>query len=453
MTIDRAPARRRSMLAGRIGPRTKSLAARSVKSAGSLLRWLARRPRSTVLVTTFLGAASIGVVLLIARAPWSPGSAIGDYRVDLDVYRIGSRLWLAGHNLYEPIRTAHGGTLPFLYPPLSAILFTPLAVQPFALASIEITVLSVLCLAAVLLVSLRTFYPRGLGRKHWLALGILLPVALVFEPVRSTLSYGQINLLLMGLVALDCLAARSRWPRGALIGLAAAVKLTPAAFVLFFLLRKDWRSALRAGISFVVCAGIGFVLDWHDSVSYWTKVAYQTNRIGLGYIGNQSITAVLMRFGLQPPLRSAVYLALVAVFAVLAVLAMRRALAAGQWVLALSLNGVLELLASPISWSHHWVWSVPLVLSLVMLGRRRRAVLPLLVAFAGLLLFTIAPQWWMPNPRHWHFWQQIQGNCYVYFGVLLLIGAAFLPLRLRRSRSTDETTRPARRSELSGALS
>ena len=79
----------------------------------------------------------------------------------------------------------------------------------------------------------------------WWTVGWLLPAALFLEPVRNTLNYGQVNVALMALVAADCLAAAPRWPRGALVGLAAAVKLTPAAFVLFFLLRRD--SGPRSG--------------------------------------------------------------------------------------------------------------------------------------------------------------------------------------------------------------
>ena len=77
-------------------------------------------------------------------------------------------------------------------------------------------------------------------------LAALLPVALFLEPVRVTLYFGQINLLLMGLVVADCLVRKPKWPRRALVGLAAAVKLTPAAYVLFFLLRGDRRAAATA---------------------------------------------------------------------------------------------------------------------------------------------------------------------------------------------------------------
>ena len=67
------------------------------------------------------------------------------------------------------------------------------------------------------------------------------------EPVLQTFEFGQINLLLMALVAVDCLVDRPRWPRGMLIGIAAAIKLTPAVFLLYFLLRRDYRAALVDG--------------------------------------------------------------------------------------------------------------------------------------------------------------------------------------------------------------
>ena len=107
-----------------------------------------------------------------------------------------------------------------------------------------------------------------------------LPAAMLLEPVRSTLCYGQINALLMALVAFDCLTRAPRWPRGIGVGIAAALKLTPGVFVLFFLLRRDLRSAARAGLSFAACTGAGFALAPRDSLRYWAQIAYQPARTG-----------------------------------------------------------------------------------------------------------------------------------------------------------------------------
>ena len=166
-------------------------------------------------------------------------------------------------------------------------------------------------------------------------MGWLLPPALLLEPVRSTLDYGQINIVLMALVAVDCLAVAPRWPRGALTGLAAAVKLTPAAFVLFFLLRRDYRAAAVAGVSFAVTTAAGFALAGPDSVRYWT------GRLPDGRIGNpataanQCLQAVLARAGLDPhtTLGMAVWLALSALVVMAACRGMRHAFAAGAGLL------------------------------------------------------------------------------------------------------------------------
>ncbi|HEX4221095.1 MAG TPA: glycosyltransferase 87 family protein [Pseudonocardiaceae bacterium] len=407
-----------------------------------LARAAANRPKLVIAIVLVLLCAVVTV--LVSHYPWSPGSVLDGYRVDLDVYQRGARRWLDGQNLFLPIHPARSHPLPFLYPPLSAILFAPFALQPFGPASVEITLLSVSALACALWVVLRSLRPAGTLAGRWLLLGVLLPLALLFEPVRQTLGYGQINLLLMGMVTLDCLARSSRWPRGVLVGLAAAIKLTPAAFLLLFLLRKDWRALALAGVSFVVSTGIGALLDWPDSLAYWTKIAYQTNRINIGVVANQSITAVLMRLGLHSPVRGAVWLVLAAMVLVVAVLAIRRAINGGHLALAVSLNGVFELLVSPISWSHHWVWSVPLVVSLVALGRRSKAVLPLLAAAVATALFTTAPQWQHPVPSTWGFAGNLVGNCYVYLGVALLLGAAFLPVRTRWDVKPGGLRRPGR---------
>ena len=175
----------------------------------------------------------------------------------------------------------------------------------------------------------------------------------------------------MALVAADCLLPDTRWPRGALVGLAAAVKLTPAAFVLFFLCRGDRRAAGTSALSFAACTAAGFALDWHDSVRYWTSIVVQTGRPGsLLFCANQSIQGVLARAGLDPrtPAGTAAWLAASAVVLVLAWCGMRRARAASDDAWALSLNAFAALLISPISWSHHWVWAAPALLLLAVRG-------------------------------------------------------------------------------------
>jgi alpha-1,2-mannosyltransferase len=357
------------------------------------------------------------------------GLGFGPYRIDLAAYRSGTWTWLRGGDLYGQVPVIRGLPMPFTYPPIAAIVLAPLALLPLTAAGTVLTIGSIALAAVVLRVFLRRL--AGPAAGSWWAVGWLLPAALLLEPVRNTLAYGQINIVLMALVALDCLTAEPRWPRGALTGLAAAVKLTPAAFVLFFLLRRDYRAAVTAGASFAVTTATGFALAGRDSVHYWTATVFQTDRIGgPAHAANQCIQGVLARAGLDPHTLpgAAAWLALSAVVVIVACRGMRQALAASQDCWALSLNAFAALLISPMSWSHHWVWSAPALLVLADLGRRHRDRLAVAAAACGVVLFAAAPQWWLgkfavPEQR-WAAWQQVIGSSYVLFAALVLLLSA-----------------------------
>ncbi len=384
-------------------------------------------------VRCLLVAANLAAVAFFFLSYSAHGLSLGRYRIDLDVYRIGSQTWLRGANLYGPLPpTSSGARLPFSYPPVAAMLLSPLSLGPMAVASTVLTLATVALTALVLRVFLRSV--AGPEAPSWWTIGWLLPAALLIEPVRNTLNYGQINVALMALVSLDCLTPASRWPRGALVGLAAAVKLTPAAFVLFFLLRRDWAAARTAGLSFAVVTGAGFLFDWRDSARYWTSVILQTGRPGSpDFAANQSIQGVLVRAGLDPhsPAGSAAWLALSALVVLAACRGMRHALARSADAWALSLNAFAALLVSPISWSHHWVWGGPAMLTLALLSARCRHRGGLALAAGGLAVFAAAPQWWFPIGENrelgWAGWEQAVGSSYVVLAAVILLISARRP--------------------------
>jgi alpha-1,2-mannosyltransferase len=373
-----------------------------------------------------LNLAAAGCYLLSVTGH---GIGFGRYRIDLDVYRIGSHVWLRHGELYGVLPlTSSGVRLPYSYPPIAAAALSPLSLMPMVVAGVLLTLASVALSAVVL----RLFLRYGAGVESWWLVGWLLPVALLLEPVRNTLNYGQVNILLMALVAADCLLPHTRWPRGALVGLAAAVKLTPAAFLLFFLCRGDRRAAGTSALSFAACTAVGFALAWHDSVRYWTSIIVQTGRPGsVWFCANESIQAVLARAGLDPHTRAGTvtWLLLCAVVLVLAWRGMRRARAASDDAWALSLNALAALLISPISWSHHWVWVAPVLLLLAVRGLRDRRRAMLAAALGGLIVFAAGPQWWFPHTEnrelHWAAWEQVIGGSYVILAAVILLISAF----------------------------
>jgi alpha-1,2-mannosyltransferase len=345
------------------------------------------------------------------------------YRLDLDVYRIGSLAFLDGGNLYHGLPpTGSGAALPFTYPPFAAVLLSPLAMVPMAVAAMVVTLASITLTGVTLREFTRSLSSGPLPAGPRLSIWWLLPVALFLEPVHSTLEYGQVNIALLALVSLDCLRPDPRWPRGTLTGLAAAVKLTPAAFVLFFLLRRDRRAAATAAGSFAAATGAAFALDWHDSVRYWTQVITDTRRPGNpASAANQAISGLIARAGLDPQTHAGMiaWLALSAAVIVVTVLGMRRALVAAEPAWALSLNALAALLVSPISWTHHWVWAEPALLVLAVLAWRHSWRAGLAAVAAGLVTFAASPSWLLPSGHdadlRWAPWEQVAGNSYVIF--------------------------------------
>jgi alpha-1,2-mannosyltransferase len=339
------------------------------------------------------GVAVVMVVIAVA----DPGS-FGD----LLVYRSGGAAWTHGVPLYT---REFPSWLPFTYPPVAAVLFSLLAMVPKVVAVAVVTVAGLVALSVTTVLAART----------WLAGVVAVACALAVEPVRSTLLFGQVNLVLMGLVALDCLLPRTRYPRGMLIGIAAAVKLTPAVFVLFFLVRRQYPAAVTAVTTFAAATGFGMLMAPADSVRYWHTTVFATDRIGgAAFATNQSLRGALSRLDLPPWLDRELWLVLVGVVLVLTCVGARRA---RDPVVALLVIAAGGLLVSPVSWSHHWVWIVPAVAVWVVRGGRAW---PL----ATLAVFAVGHRF-LPNSRDrelaWTWWQHLVGNSYLLAASALLV--------------------------------
>ncbi|HEX7658256.1 MAG TPA: glycosyltransferase 87 family protein [Pseudonocardiaceae bacterium] len=400
----------------------------------------------TVLAAVNLAILGFLLALLRHAEPGTVGYHF--YLVDLAVYRYGGQFWLSGADLYGPFPWEPGyGPLPFTYPPFAAIVFSPLALVPFWLAAEIITVGSLGLLVVVVAFVLRADRVRLSGLRLSLALLLVVPASLLLEPVRENLYFGQINIILMTLVAVDCLASPDRWYgrrcRGLLVGVAAAIKLTPAVFVLFLLLdRRDRWATPRAVAAFLAAAGLGFLFAPGDSIDFWTRVLGHTARIGATpYADNQSLMGALARFGLIPPTRTELWLALAVLAIAVAALAAWRALAAGRTSLALGAIAVAGLLISPESWSHHWVWAAPLLVSLGIIAVRERSWWAAVLTAIGVLVFVCTPLWLLPNgggrELSWTPWQHLFGNVFTWFGILLLVAVAVLAHRAHGSAHRD----------------
>lgn len=363
--------------------------------------------------------------------------------IDLQVYRNGARVWLDGGDLYGPMPPVYGLGLPFTYPPLAAMFFVPLALMPLVVAEVVVLLSSLASLGIVLWLVLVRVRPE-LDRISVLTVVIAgLGMAQFLEPVRQTFNFGQINLILMAAVTLDILARKPFWPRGMLIGITVSIKLIPAGYLLYFLLRRDWKAAATMVVSAAGAVGVGFLLFPNDSVEYWFHTVSDTGRIGTPYFaGNQSIKGTLFRLGMDESLATGLWIGLSALTIALASVWMYRLIGAGNDVGALLVNAAAVLLISPVSWSHHWVWVAPALVVAVSLAvtRRSRAFTTLVALFT--VMFIVGPQWVLPHSGDkelaWAWWQQIIGSSYVWatFAVITYASITYRPAR--KSSATPE---------------
>jgi alpha-1,2-mannosyltransferase len=382
------------------------------------------------------GVLAVGAACLVAAAVLLLLVDWANF-MDLRVYRAGGQAFMDGFALYaDEFGRRYGTGLPFTYPPVAAMLFTTLAVVPVAVAVAVLTAVSLAALAAVAAVVVRR--PVTLVAAAF-AFGVVL------EPVRLTLSFGQINLVLMVLVVADCLLPRTWWPRGTLIGLAAAVKLTPFAFLLYFAAHRQWRPVVTAVGAFAAVSLLVWALSPADTPAYLSTVLGDPTKIGgLTYTGNQSLNGFWHRLGLSDTLTTALWLASALVVAALGWVAVRRARLAGDDLGALLAAATAGLLASPVSWSHHWVWAM---LAGVWLVPRLREWRPpgRIAAVAGLLVFVAPPHWVLPNrydrELDWSWWQHVVGNEFTWFGLALLVTTAVVSSR-RRTPAADREQVP-----------
>ena len=389
-----------------------------------------RTPDWAPLAALVVAAAVVGAVLQVERG-----------FIDLEVYRFGGSAVLHGQSLYAGPDPATG--LPFTYPPFAALLLAPVAAVPAWVAASVWTAASVAALAVLLHLVL-----DATGRAVGLPLlAGLTAAALLLEPVWQSLSFGQVNLFLAVAVALDLLRPDRRWS-GVLLGVAAGVKLTPLLPVALLVLVGRRGAAGRAVAAFGATVLLAGLARPGDSLDYWTDVLWDPSRIGgVAFSSNQSVQGVLARvLGHEPPTLLWAAVAGLAAGVVLLVAAAwwRR----GDRALGLVLTVLAMLLASPISWSHHWVWAAP---AAVVLWRRagRRA------AAAWSALFVSGCIWWPPHrddrEHAWGVAEHLVGDAYVWAALLL---AGWAAAQLVRAGSTRPETSPSeiRSPEVPGAV-
>ena len=354
------------------------------------------------------------------------------FKLDSFVYYEAVRQWLDGGDLYHWYANPPQSLWPFTYTPLAAWIISPLTRLSYQSATVLLVIATPLCTAVATHVVLRR---SGVGPRtsHSLAPWIALIGVIALEPFPKTMEYGQVNAILMALVAVDLLAipGHSKW-RGALSGLAAAIKLTPAVAILVLLVRREWRAAatmVGSAVGLTVLAGLFAPTETRQ---FFTWAMWDPGRAGFAdYSGNQNLKGAIARAlpesAWNPTWAVCSLLTVVAAWFLCRRLDRLREAddKAGDigpiLTLQVSVVMVLGLLISPISWSHHWVWCLPTLMSGGAAAWRWRSTVLGVAGVAGIAVFVLAMQWWFPEQNHveqgWPAWAKFVGSSYSWWAL------------------------------------
>ncbi|GAA1527966.1 glycosyltransferase 87 family protein [Actinomadura kijaniata] len=430
-----------------------------------------RTPPELLIVLLGVAVAALAVSPIVTKWLTNPP----DQRmVDLEVYRDGGRAILRGAPLYEVV-TPPPQLLPFTYPPFAAVLAVPFTLMRWWHAQIAWIAVSYTGLAVVVWFCFRDLIRRT-GRWAPVTTGALFGAMAYVWSSFDQIRFGQVGFLLMALCLADCLARTAYWPRGALVGLAVAIKLVPGVFLVYFLLTGRRDALANAVLTAAAASLAAFALLPHDSADYWFGALLEGGERTGAVDGttNQALNGMVARALPEGPPRSLVWLALSLVVAFVGFRLARRATRLGDTAAArvtapfggtdltraadpaagtpardlllagVAITGLLSVLLSPVGWIHHLVWMIAVIGALVGDGRDARRCL---VGGVVWVAFLFPLPWWGVTPAReapvliWRFLGQLLRDAFGLIAVMMiLVLGIWLVNRLRRKVDHEETS-------------
>jgi alpha-1,2-mannosyltransferase len=330
----------------------------------------------------------------------------------------------------------------YIYPPLFALLSLSLTFLPYARALDLWLVLDFVFLALALIL-----YTRSRGDAIDPRERALMVVIVFFEflPLIWAMAVGQTSLMLLCLLAATLLAARrgNDLAAGTWIGIAAAIKLTPALFALYFWWRGRRKIALAAAAVFGATQIVSIAaLGWEPHrIFYFDVVPSMAG--GTAYFLNQSLAGFFARLltagdvrqvelAASPIVRGLATAGGLALLAASAAALRRRPVSPAHEETQFGVVVLLTLILSPISWSHHYVLVLLPLFALSAGLLRRPAYGPaLLLALAYLLVAR------KPHPDLFLTGAARLFNSAALAGALILWGLSMHALRAGQRRGAD----------------
>ena len=175
------------------------------------------------------------------------------------------------------------------HPPASVLLVYPFAWLEYQNAFLMWTIISFAALSVALWLIVRHL---DIQVSAWSVLPCVTMLLLCY-PFRSQVIHGQFNLILLLLVTLVWVAARSGYSRwaGVALGVATAIKLFPGLLFLYFVLRREWKVLAFGATTLAAVTGLTavafpagtfhtYLVEVLPSLSKWQSHASNISLIG-----------------------------------------------------------------------------------------------------------------------------------------------------------------------------
>jgi alpha-1,2-mannosyltransferase len=291
-------------------------------------------------------------VAVLSGVLWNAG------HFDLDIYIDAVRGW-PDHSLYD-YRDPRVG-LPFNYPPFAAVLFLPLTAVDRVVLD-KVWLVTGIVSSACFLVMVARIAPRLPLPAQ--AAPLVAAVGIWSVPVLLTARLGQINWLLALLVVIDVdLERRGSRLAGVATGFAAAIKLYPAAAIVYLAARRNGRAARRAAATAVALSLLAGAIMPHELVSYWTEQVFTIDRLfGADNPLSTSIRREIAWLPLPAAASTILWLAAAALLGWIGLRRVRTAVARENPLAGITIAMCLGSAVFPLSWSHHLYFLLPAAL-------------------------------------------------------------------------------------------
>ena len=280
--------------------------------------------------------------------------------------------------------------IPYLNPPLLAVLFQPLTALPCGDAFRLWRLLSLTLWAGVTLLLAWQVWQRCAARgaaplRTAMSAAFIVALSAFSYTVLDGLWLGQVHLLVLaGIVLAGWLHTRDRpVAAGMVLAFITLIKLVPAVLLLYFLLRRDWRLLAGAALGGVLLLGV-LLLGAGGLPTLLAMIGPLTSAAGLLPQDNKAVVRL-------NPVLGPVLVAVAATIFVLVMLLMHRK----SWpkedpALGYAWAVSTMLLVSPIVWLHYLTWLLPAVAACIPYVRGR--LLPLAVGAASAFILLSRPE-------------------------------------------------------------